>query len=499
MSAQSTSFSTVPPTTSTRRRACAACQQAKRRCDQRLPRCGRCVLKALDDCHYPSLEATVAAANFNLFADMLNSAATPPSSIEQPIPNTLSSATSTLESDSPWPPLFYSPSSSPSNGAVNRDAVLYCTEQFRSYPKRWVKQNGFAPFIHPSLYLPSSTGCPESIFPLTLQDAFCACAAYAAKNEENSDLILSIVEAKATALLYADQTAWSLPEQLGALQALIMYQMIRWFDGDIRQRVLADAVEPVVAAWTSALQARVGSAVFHTSQDESGGSLPPSPPSFAQQQQQQQSYQTPHQQQQPPPPPPIFPCSTPYYAPFSMPSGPTEITPVRTPPGSTVSATSRTLSKEDLRLAWRRWLLAESIRRTVIASHIVREVYANARPSDIISWTGGGSDSQSGLDSPSSGSAVLSDMSFTASARLWGASTPEQWRRAVVEASGRGPDASTFGNAPPNWWWVERMDFSGVFGVVGLSSVDEFAVLAAVVVRGREAVEDWITQGGGGI
>ncbi|PNH39216.1 hypothetical protein VD0004_g7664 [Verticillium dahliae] len=182
-----------------------------------------------------------------------------------------------------------------------------------------------------------------------------------------------------------------------------------------------------------------------------------------------------------------------------MPSGPTEITPVRTPPGSTVSATSGTLSKEDLRLAWRRWLLAESIRRTVIASHIVREVYANARPSDIISWTGGGSDSQSGLDSPGSGSAVLSDMSFTASARLWGASTPEQWRRAVVEASGRGPDASTFGNAPPNWWWVERMDFSGVFGVVGLSSVDEFAVLAAVVVRGREAVEDWITQGGGGI
>ncbi|EGY21758.1 uncharacterized protein VDAG_03198 [Verticillium dahliae VdLs.17] len=279
-----------------------------------------------------------------------------------------------------------------------------------------------------------------------------------------------------------------------------MYQMIRWFDGDIRQRVLADAVEPVVAAWTSALQARVGSAVLHTSQDESGGSLPPSPPSFAQQQQQQQqSYQTPHQQQPPPPPPPIFPCSTPYYAPFSMPSGPTEITPVRTPPGSTVSATSGTLSKEDLRLAWRRWLLAESIRRTVIASHIVREVYANARPSDIISWTGGGSDSQSGLDSPGSGSAVLSDMSFTASARLWGASTPEQWRRAVVEASGRGPDASTFGNAPPNWWWVERMDFSGVFGVVGLSSVDEFAVLAAVVVRGREAVEDWITQGGGGI
>ncbi|KAM0287686.1 hypothetical protein ACHAQH_000215 [Verticillium albo-atrum] len=488
MSAQSTSSSAIPPTTSTRRRACAACQQAKRRCDQRLPRCGRCVQKGLEDCHYPSLEATVAAADFNFFTDMLSGAATPPIPIEQPIPAPLPSTTPVLECESTWPPLFYSPSSSPSSGAVNRDAVLYCTEQFRSYPKRWVTQNGFAPFVHPALYLSSSTGSPDSLLPLTLQDAFCACAAYAAKNDDNGDLILSIVESKATALLYADQSTWTLPEQLAALQALVMYQMIRWFDGDIRQRVLADSVEPVLAAWTSALQARVGGGVFHTAQEDPG-SMPPSPPPF---QPQQLSYQHQHQQSLPP----VFHCSTPYYAPYTSSSAAPDTTPTRTPPGSTTPTAARTLSKEDLRLAWRRWLLAESIRRVVIASHLVREVYANARPGDITSWNGSGS--QSGPGSPGPGPSALSDMSFTASARLWGASTPEQWRRAVVEASGQGRVATTFGGAPHKWWWVERMDFSGVFGVVGLTSVDEFAVLVAVVVRGREAVEDWITQGGGG-
>ncbi|KAM0329955.1 hypothetical protein ACHAQA_004122 [Verticillium albo-atrum] len=496
MSAQATSSSANPTTTSTRRRACTACQQAKRRCDQRLPRCGRCVQKGLEDCHYPSLEATVAAAEFNFFNDILSGAATPPIPIEQSLADTLPSVPSVLEPESSWPPLFYSPSSSPSSGAVNRDAVLYCTEQFRSYPKRWVSQNGFAPFIHPALYFSASASSGESLLPLTLQDAFCACAAYAAKNDENSDLILSIIESKATALLYADQGAWTLHEQIAALQALVMYQMIRWFDGDIRQRVLADAVEPVLVAWTSALRVRVGPSVFHQAHEEPG-SMPPSPPSFQQHQTQYQHQHQQQQQQQQHQSPSIFHCSTPYYVPYEPSAATSDTTPTGTPPGSSTPGTSSTLCKEDLRAAWRRWLVAESTRRVVIASHLVREVYANARPDASTSWDGGGGGA--GAGSPGSGPSMLADMSFTASARLWGASTPEQWRRAVFEAAGQGRGAAPFGGVPPNWWWVDRMDFSGVFGVVGLSSVDEFAVLVAVVVRGREAVEDWIAQGGGGI
>ncbi|KAH7376292.1 hypothetical protein B0T11DRAFT_293815 [Plectosphaerella cucumerina] len=525
----SASAASLPPI-STRRRACTACQQAKRRCDQRLPRCGRCVQKGLGDCHYPSLEATVAAADFNFFTDMLSGAQTPlpaqpphqqhhhqhhhqtqaldhlPTSIGHAIPSETATYWQQL------PPAFYSPSGSPSNlnSIVARDAIQYSNEQFRTYPRRWVAQNGYVPFIHPALYLsPPTLGghgiTPDAQLPLILQDCFCACAAYAAKNDENGDLVMGIVESKATALLASftfNDNSWPLTEQVAALQALVMYQMIRWFDGDIRQRVLADAIEPVLAAWTSALQARVGSSVFSTStQPEEGAStVPPSPPSafpepstspFANANPFFSSYE-----QQSVPQPAAMPIPD-FSAVGTAPGGSPR---VRTPTGSvsTTPNSTRSMTKEDLRLAWRRWLLAESIRRVVIASHLVREVYATARQGGGSSgsnsgptWapTTGGFDGSRSVSPPGgTGNCPLQDMSFTAAARLWSASTPEQWRRAVSEAS--------YGAAGPRWWWVERMDFSGVFGSPDPSQVDEFALLVGVVVKGREVVEDWLAQTG---
>lgn len=530
----SASAASLPPI-STRRRACTACQQAKRRCDQRLPRCGRCVQKGLGDCHYPSLEATVAAADFNFFTDMLSAAQTPVSTvpplphhphqtqqaqqthqtqqtqaIEQQLPANIAHAIPS-EPATYWqlPPAFYSPTGSPPSNLssiVARDAIQYSNEQFRTYPRRWVAQNGYVPFIHPALYLsppPASLGghvlASDAQLPLILQDCLCACAAYGAKNDDNADLVMGIVESRATALLSTytfNDNSWPLTEQVAALQALVMYQMIRWFDGDIRQRVLADSVEPVLAAWTTALQARVGGSVFNTSNqpEEPAAAMPPSPPNaFAE------------------PSTSPFPTANPFFGTYEQHAvpQPTQVpmhdfgtapdgSPrVRTPTGSasTTPNSSRSMSREDLRLAWRRWLLAESIRRVIIASHLVREVYATARQgagAGGSAWppaTGGFDGTRS--VSPSSGtggSCPLQDMSFTAAARLWSAATPEQWRRAVGEAS--------YGAAGPRWWWVERMDFSGVFGSPDPSQVDEFALLVGVVVKGREVVEDWLAHTG---
>lgn len=508
---------TTGPPISTRRRACTACQQAKRRCDQRLPRCGRCVQKGLADCHYPSLEATVAAADFNFFADILNgagSASIAPTTHQQAsldhIPTSLGH-TVPPEPANYWqlPPSFYSPSGSPSHlhSVVARDAIQYSNEQFRSYPSRWVAQNGYIPFIHPALYLfpPGGNFMAEGQLPLVLQDCFCACAAYAAKNDDNADLIMSIIESKATALLasltYSDNS-WSLTEQVAALQALVMYQMIRWFDGDIRQRVLADAVEPILASWTTALQARVGGAVFSTSHhpEEVPSNVSPSPPTafpdpsaspymsgnpfFASYEQTQQ------QQQQQQPMAGLHDFSGVSTAAGGSPR-------VRTPTGSagTTSPSSRSMTREDLRLAWRRWLLAESIRRVVIASHLVRDVYATARQGSGAGgggWTGsaGGFEGQrSGSPASGAGGSGLQDMSFTAAARLWSASTPEQWRRAVSETS-------FAANGGGKWWWVEMMDFTGVLSSSDPGEIDDFAVLVGVVVKGRETMEDWLAHTG---
>ncbi|WYZ42859.1 hypothetical protein EsH8_VI_000558 [Colletotrichum jinshuiense] len=468
MSVQSSSSS---PLISTRRRACTACQQAKRRCDQRLPRCGRCTQKGFEDCNYPSLEATVAAADFNFFTDVLSGSAATPDSLHNIMPVPV-----VPETENSWS-MFYSntaaaaaaaagaPTPSPSvmgptgSDCLSRDAVAFCSEQFRCYPRRWVSQNGVAPFIHPALYLPTTNGADG--LPPVLQDCFCACAAYAAKNDENAALVLGVVEAKATALLYVpEQATWTLPQQVAALQALVMYQIVRWFDGDIRQRVLADSVEPVLAAWTSALQSRVGAAVFSAEEALPHGIIPES--HVASQQQQQQSS-----------------SSSSSYPQHDL-----------SPDNSRSNTPGGRLTKEELKAAWRRWLMAESIRRVLIMAHLVRAVYATAKQG------GGGYGKLGGGGGPGGGQhggaggghhhhqMGLADMGFTAQGRLWAATTPERWNR-----SREGDTA----------WWVGRMDFSGLLALADPREADEFTVMLGVVFRGKDAIEDWITHGPGGM
>jgi hypothetical protein len=252
-----------------------------------------------------------------------------------------------------------------------------------------------------------------------LQDCFCICAAYAAKNEKNASLVMGIIEAKATALLYTpDQHTWSLPQQVAALQALVMYQMIRWFDGDIRQRVQADSIEPILAAWTTALQARVGAAVFSPDED------------LATMMEQGSGTYVPEQQR---------------------------------PPGDLAHSRSNTPLRpacEDTKVAWRRWLLGESIRRVIIMAHLIRGIYAMAKQG-------------CGKLGP-----VISDMSFTAQARLWDATTAERWNRTREQE---------------NSWWVSRMDFQSILALASPHDVDEFTLMLAVAYRGREVVEDWMT------
>jgi hypothetical protein len=46
------------------------------------------------------------------------------------------------------------------------------------------------------------------------------------------------------------------PDLLAALQALLLYQLMRLFDGDIRLRAAAEADEPTTIVWASALHTR---------------------------------------------------------------------------------------------------------------------------------------------------------------------------------------------------------------------------------------------------
>jgi len=120
--------------------------------------------------------------------------------------------------------------------------------RFKSWPEKWVKE-GKAPFIHPRLYTGS--------MPKSLQDAYAACAIYATKTDQNCSVAFMVIESKANELLQSpDQTSWAPLDLLAAVQALLIFQFIRLFDGDVRQRYLAEQAAPILDAWATQLSTR---------------------------------------------------------------------------------------------------------------------------------------------------------------------------------------------------------------------------------------------------
>jgi hypothetical protein len=288
--------------------------------------------------------------------------------------------------DNPWPIFF--DASGPANTSITRASMAYCVKEYRAWPRRWVVE-ATTPFIHPALYANSASartvpgggematalglGSSLSGLPPVLQDAFAVSATYAAKNDANSDLVMQLVEAKTTALLYSpEQGNWTIMEQLAALQALLVYQMIRLFDGDIRQRAMAETVEPVQAAWTAVLQARLGGEIFQGADLQQAASAHP------------------------------LNFSTASSA-GQFPSG------VGGHGGNAVAVSDGAAT------AWQRWLFNETARRTIITSFMIRGIYAMAKQGYCRLGP------------------VVTDMSFTSGSRPWAAKTPGRWQRAVRE------------------------------------------------------------------
>jgi hypothetical protein len=135
-------------------------------------------------------------------------------------------------------------------GVMDRSRIRFLIRQMKTYPTLLV-QNGKAPFIHPQ----ASHAWP--LIPPPLQDAIAASALYLSKNEKNEAIMWDIVSTKVAVLMEA-RASWSVAEHLTCLQALVIYQIIRLFDGDIRARADAEASENTLVDWTDRLVARTG-------------------------------------------------------------------------------------------------------------------------------------------------------------------------------------------------------------------------------------------------
>ena len=140
-------------------------------------------------------------------------------------------------------------------GHQNEDTLAYLVHQIRSYTTSFVYQSR-TPFIHERIY--------RNRMPQVLQGAFTICAVYLTINRSNKSTVFQIIEAKAADLLQRnDGPAISIADSLACVQALILVQIVQLFDGDIRQRAIAEQNESTLAQWTEQLQSLVFQTEVH--------------------------------------------------------------------------------------------------------------------------------------------------------------------------------------------------------------------------------------------
>lgn len=130
----------------------------------------------------------------------------------------------------------------------------------QSWFERWVT-TGSNPFIHSCLY--------SANFPACVQVAYATLASYIHRTPANTDTVLQIVEDRSNDLLREDGAIldgvraeeWAdggeqdvdLFAQLTRLHALMVYQIIGLFDGDIRSRHVAEGHTAVQNSWAGKL------------------------------------------------------------------------------------------------------------------------------------------------------------------------------------------------------------------------------------------------------
>ena len=242
------------------RRSCLTCATAKRRCDLRLPQCSRCLSRATH-CSYaneplsspskPHVGGTSPLrvipgdgrkTPLDLPSDGLLSDIDFASIL---MPNVVDQWSSSTTSGLPTP---MKPPAAQISGAHNGDSMAYLVTNVKTYPAMFVFQ-GMTPFIHSRLY--------HGGLSKMMQDAFAICAVYLTLTETNRLAVFHIMEAKVAELIHeSNEASWSTTENLTGVQALILVHIIQLFDGDIRQRALAEQNEAVLVRWTDQLHIR---------------------------------------------------------------------------------------------------------------------------------------------------------------------------------------------------------------------------------------------------
>jgi hypothetical protein len=115
-----------------------------------------------------------------------------------------------------------------------KSRVEYSIEHVKLAPKMMVEQC-CTHWAHPLLY--------EDYMPRCLQDAHAACALYVTRNDNNAEHVTRYITSRAEELIATDLPDAPV-EILARTQALMLYQIMLIFSGDIRLYARADALLP---------------------------------------------------------------------------------------------------------------------------------------------------------------------------------------------------------------------------------------------------------------
>ncbi|KAH8172482.1 fungal zn(2)-Cys(6) binuclear cluster domain-containing protein [Sarocladium implicatum] len=260
-------------------KACYACASAKRRCTKRLPKCQRCEARNLS-CVYE------ARPRFIVYQDQRQAlhqsydyAATEDSYLDEGAvqlmptpahspnwwPRSISPVDASLDDlRSAW---FLTPETwniVPLNvhalTPVNKPLLQGYICKAQTWLREWAA-TGSNPFIHSELYTKTMPTC--------VQDAYMVLAMYLSRTEKNCDMVLRLVQSRVAAFISSEKARkpGNLLDEVGRVHALLVYSIIRLFDGDIRQRHLAEEHLPTLVLWAEAMRERA------TNENATGNSL----------------------------------------------------------------------------------------------------------------------------------------------------------------------------------------------------------------------------------
>ena len=258
-----------------RRKSCLNCVKGKRRCDSAVPQCQRCASKGLA-CDYlganqsapdsgpmsqfrtedgdlqPTMPGLLINDNFETSNDTdLNSGmGLLPFVPEQGLDwSELQNVGDMEDYVDAIPGAIESGNNYVITGALYQSRVAFASRQFKTYPGMFYRR-GQTPFIHRHMY--------DAYTPTVIYDALSSCALYCGKNEENESLVFSDISRRVRQLKDETQRSFLSPiDHLASVQALLLYQIIRLLDGDVRQRADAESDEAVLISWNEQLQDRV--------------------------------------------------------------------------------------------------------------------------------------------------------------------------------------------------------------------------------------------------